>query len=517
MSRLDAVTRRDFLSYAGCAAIAAAARNAEAARLSFLPSLAPTTNAVSDYKALVCVFLNGGNDGNNTVVPLTGTGWTNYFNARSAAGLAIAQGSFLSVTPPSLGAAFGLHPSLARLRTLYNAGRAAVVCNVGTLVEPIPSRTEYRNGTRKRPYQLFSHSDQVNQWQNGRADIRSQIGWGGTMADLQPASAYPVITSISGLSLFTLGQTTRPLAINDANTNLSGLLQLSGFSGTPTTAEQQRRAAFNNLRTIDLDKELVASASQTVDQAMAISASFATANVALKVNKTQAGTLPVDPTWVNRPLQNGQQHTLEGFPDTGIGRQLCQVAKIIKLNLNSVALNLGRQLFYVSAGGYDTHSDQLTGQATLLTQLSDALYAFESWLANDNEMAPYTTGNLLADRVVAFTTSDFGRTLLPTGTGTSVGSDHGWGGHAFVVGGPASLKGGNFYGFAGPSGSLFPTLVTGNASDLDTDSRGRWIPTVSVEQYGATFGQWFGLSPAQLATVFPLLSRFPNGLLPLFF
>jgi uncharacterized protein (DUF1501 family) len=182
------------------------------------------------------------------------------------------------------------------------------------------------------------------------------------------------------------------------------------------------------------------------------------------------------------------------FPDSDLGQQLLQVAKIIKLNQTS--LNLSRQIFYVETGGYDTHQDQASDQGNNFADLSQALGAFYAALV---ELG-------VQDNVAAFTHSDFGRTLEPSGDPGSVGTDHGWGSHQFVVGG--GVNGGNFYGTAGQNGSIFPTLVMGGISDTSPDDRGRWIPTSAVEQYGATLASWFGVAPGDLATVFPLIGNF---------
>jgi uncharacterized protein (DUF1501 family) len=184
------------------------------------------------------------------------------------------------------------------------------------------------------------------------------------------------------------------------------------------------------------------------------------------------------------------------FPDTDLGQQLLQVAKIIKLNQTTLSLN--RQIFYVEQGGYDTHQDQTTDQTNLFTDLSQAMAAFYA--------ATVELG--VQDNVTTFTHSDFGRTLEPSGDIGSVGTDHAWGSHLLVMGGAA--LGGNFYGSPGSNGTSFPTLVIGGPDDTSPDDRGRWIPTSAVEQYAATLATWFGVSAADLPTVFPLIGNFPS-------
>jgi len=184
------------------------------------------------------------------------------------------------------------------------------------------------------------------------------------------------------------------------------------------------------------------------------------------------------------------------FPDTDLGSQLQQVAKVMKLNLSSAELSLNRQIFYVETGGYDTHQDQLQDQSDNLVELSQALNAFYA--------ATVELG--ISDRVVTFTLSDFGRTLQPSGDNGSAGTDHGWGSHQFVMG--DAVAGGNFYGVPGGNGTVFPDLVIGGVDDVSSDDRGRWIPSTSVEQYGGTLASWFGVSNLDLPVVFPNFGNF---------
>jgi uncharacterized protein (DUF1501 family) len=424
--------------------------------------------APTDYRALVCVFLNGGNDGNNTVVPLDAAGYQAYANARNAAGLAIPQASLLSLTPPSIGTPFGLHPSLVELQTLWAQQKLAVVCNVGPLIHPM-TRDQYRNNSVPKPYQLFSHSDQVTQFQTSVSNTRSQTGWAGRLSDatvsLNEGIQFPMITSVAGGSIFNAGVNTRPLVIAPAPTGLNQVLALSGFGGS--AEETARRNSMTFLRTIDRNPILVATASEMTQQALDISLAFAS-----------------DPTLVT------------AFPTTSLGNQLKQVAKVMKLNQTSAQLGLERQIFFCSIGGFDTHQNQPSSQASLLTQVSQAMKAFYD--------ATVELG--IASRVTTFTLSDFGRTLQPSGSGASVGTDHGWGSHLFVMGG--AVRGGDFYGVQGPNGTFFPTIQLSGPSD--TDSRGRWIPTASVDQFSATLASWFGLPANNLSDVFPLIGNFAS-------
>jgi uncharacterized protein (DUF1501 family) len=457
------VTRREFLvqSARACAgyALGTAAFVAGLQRFGLINAFAQG----NDYRALVCIFLAGGNDGNNLVIPATTTEYNQYATARSAAGLAIAQDSLLPITPVSIGSAFGFHPSLTELHDLWSAQKVSVVCNVGPLVVPL-TRADYLSGA-PRPYQLFSHSDQVAQWQTAISDRIGQTGWGGRTADLftPPSSGFPMVTALSG-GIFTRGATTSPVTVAPAPTALNQLLVLNGFGSGADDATRKATMAF--LRTIDTDSSLVDAVDRTTNQAVGI-------GTLLSTDVTLATV----------------------FPNTTLGNQLKQAAKVIKFNLTSPSLGVSRQIFFCLLGGFDTHQHQVSTQANLLTQVSQAVKAFYD-----------ATVEIGVDRqVTTFTLSDFGRTLQPAGTGAAiVGTDHAWGNHHLVVGG--AVRGGDFYGVAGPAGTVFPVLQLSGPSD--TDNRGRWIPTTSVEQYAATLAGWYGVSAGDLPLVFPNIGRF---------
>jgi uncharacterized protein (DUF1501 family) len=453
-------SRRDFLRGTACA-LGGVALASSLESFGLVGALAQG-GAASDYRALVCVFLNGGNDSNNTLVSLDQ--FTSYNSVRGGAGLALAQTSLLPISPAG-GGSYGLHPSMPEFQTLFGQGRLAVVCNTGPLVEPL-SRTTYQNGTGKKPLQLFSHSDQVGLWQSAVANSVAQTGWGGRMADrtggLNGAATFPQVITIAGISLFVTGATSRPLAIADSNTTLANVLPLT-MTGTDAN-NSARRTAFDQIRALDPNYKLVKAAADTRSGALA--SRTALQSVSPVINTT--------------------------FPNTALGRQLLQVARVIKASTDpSAGINMKRQIFFCNLGGFDTHSNQLTGQATLLQQVSQAMSAFYS--------ATVELG--LQDKVTSFTLSDFGRTFQPSGTGAGVvGSDHGWGNHQFVLGG--AVTGGRLYG-------VYPTLALGGPDD--TDNRGRWIPTTAVEQYAATLASWYGLSTSDFPAVFPLLDRFPSA------
>lgn len=475
-------TRRDFLRNTGCA-LGGMALASTLESFSIVHALTP--QAATDYRALVCIFLNGGNDGNNLLVSLdqyngpSGSTVEGYSNVRSASGLAIPQTSLLPVSPLS-GGSYGFHPNMPEMRDLFNQGKLGVVVNVGPLVEPL-TRTTYQNGTGKKPLQLFSHSDQVNLFQTAIANNVSQTGWGGRLADitkvLNGAATFPQNISIAGINLLLTGVNTRQLAIGDSNTALSNVLPLNnppGSAGFNSAQNTARRTSFDELRTLNQDIQLIKAASDTRSSALQTSQALASVNPSL--------------TTV--------------FPNTSLGRQLLQIARLIKASTDPAAgINMKRQIFFAQIGGFDTHANQKVvnngqpgGQDGLLLQVSQAMNAFYN--------ATVELG--LQNNVTAFTLSDFGRTFQPAGSGAAVGSDHAWGNNHLVVGG--AVMGQTLFG-------TYPTLRLGGPDDTDGGSnpRGRWIPTTSVEQYAATLATWYGLSTADLEAVFPLIDRFPTA------
>jgi uncharacterized protein (DUF1501 family) len=429
----------------------------------------------SDYKALVCIFLFGGNDSGNMVIPYDD--YASYAAARPETSVGIPQASLLPINPPSAGATFGLHPSLTGLHELWGMGRLGVVCNVGPLVEPT-SRAAYLAGSAQRPLNLFSHSDQQNQWQTSISTAGSASGWGGRIADQTRAlngTTFPQITSLAGTPIFTSGNTERPLAIAAAPTRLDGALRLDGFPNPPDNDIRYR--GLRDLLNLDHSFSLVRGASRVTGEALSVETALRAAG---------------DPIIAPFPLN----------PRTGLGNQLEQVAKVISLRN---VLGMRRQVFFCSLGGFDTHSGQVNvgaptagTHANLLAQVSGAMRAFYQ--------ATETLG--VADQVTSFTLSDFSRTFVPNGT---LGTDHAWGSHQFIMGG--AVRGGDFYGDRGPAGTFFPTLAPNGPDDTDqgNNARGRWIPTVAIDQFGAALARWFGVSDADMPAVFPNVGRFGPG------
>lgn len=440
-----AFSRRDFLKRTCCTA-AAGFTAASLNRFGLVNAMAQSS---PDYKALVCVFLFGGNDSNNMVIPLSSSGYASYQQTRSV--LALPQASLLPTNPPSAGSAFGFHSRFTGLQTLFNQQHLAVLANVGTLVRPT-TRAQFQQRQVSLPHNLFSHEDQQAQMQTAALTADGQTGWAGRTADKIQSiygGNFPIIISLAGTNIFCEGLVARSIESSGDPTKV-----LSGFGSSAES--QARMSAQQNLLTFDSGLSLIQSASSTTSNA-------------LQDSKTLADALAAAPALTTV------------FPNNGLGSQLKQVAQIISVRS---ALGLQRQIFFVSIGGFDTHSDQLSAQDNLYNQLSQAMSAFYQATAEIN----------LASQVTTFTLSDFSRTYAPDSTS---GSDHAWGGHHMIMGG--AVHGGDFYG-------TFPTLAL--AGPDDASEEGRWIPTTSLDQYAGTLASWFGVPTADLPTIFPNLANF---------
>ncbi len=438
--------RRSFLQHAGALAGTAA--------LGQLGVLASHAQSANDYKALVCIFLYGGNDANNTIVPLDSAGYANYAQTRSY--LALAQAQLLPLAAASGAPQYGLHPSLPGLASLWASGNLAVVANVGTLVQPL-TKAQYLSTATAKPQSLFSHIDQQHQWQASISNTSSaNSGWGGRLSDqlasLNVNSSVPPMISTGGNNLFVTGAASQALVIP-----ISGSFGLNGFSNSIT--DTARRSALELLLNVDQSINLTQAAQVVMSGALTSSA------ILNPILKTTDATL----------------QTYFGGLTSNFSQQLLAIAKVIEARST---LGASRQVFLATLGSFDTHTNQLNEQQTLLSDLDAGLTAFHA------AMADIGAGT----SVTSFTLSDFSRNFLPN---TGGGTDHAWGSHPLVIG--DAVHGGSIYG-------TMPTLeLSGpdDASDL-----GRWIPTIAVDQFAATLATWFGADDAALAAVLPNLSAF---------
>ena len=462
MKRIDA-SRREFLRTSSLLSVLGPAGVPFAINLATIGAAAAQT--ADDYRALVCVFLLGGNDHHNTVIATDAVSWAEYQRLRTTPPDPIAlpapgaAGGVLPIEPntPQTGRSFALHPNLGSLKTLFDAGRAAVVANVGPLIAPM-TKAQYTSGSVPRPPKLFSHNDQQSTWQ-AYAPEGARYGWGGRMGDLlasRNAASTFTCMSVSGNAVWLSGQTTLQYQVG-----ADGGIPIAGLSGSlfgSSSAGSVLRSIVTADRAHLLGRELNRVTARSIDAQAALNAAMLPAGAVEAV-----------------PLVPGTTQS------NALAAQLQTVARVIG---GRSALGAKRQVFFVSIGGFDTHDAQRVNQANLMTRIGQALEYFDRLLVGPAVNA----GN----DVTLFTASDFGRTLTSNGDGT----DHGWGAHHFVTGG--AVRGRDIYG-------RYPVIGVNTDDDV---GQGRLLPALSVDQYAGTLARWFGLSDAQLADVFPNLRNF---------
>ena len=440
---MTVTNRREFLRATGAGVALAASPKAAFSQMVVPPG------AFSDYRALVCVFLFGGNDSFNVLIPRSDAEYNVY--AASRQNLAIPQADLLPITPVTPdGSQYGLHPSMGAVQGLFEAGRAAFVTNVGPLIEPT-TKDQYLNESVSLPPQLFSHNDQQDQWNSLRGQLPSKTGWGGRIADLLRlnVASQELATNISlfGNQLFQAADETVAYSMGPA-----GPLPFEGFGDSGIFLEQ--RLAFERILGATYDtvyerafRDVQERAVDTVDR-------------------------------VNSALTNAPPLTTV-FPPSPLAQQLNTVARLISVRDQ---LQMQRQIFFVATGGFDSHDDQIQNQPGLLGNVSESLSAFYSATVELGVSASVTT----------FTQSDFGRTLTSNGDGT----DHAWGGNQLIVG--DAVRGRDLYG-------IYPRLEIDGPDDV---RGGRMIPTTSADQYAATLAKWIGVPDSDLAHVAPNIDNF---------
>ena len=508
-------SRRHFLQATGAVAIAAPVATAFGLQLAAF-SAATSQVAGSGYKAIVCIFQLGGNDGNNTVLASDADSWGRYWSARntgsdpialmpvgtapvgvgatsnvtgrvSALNRPEAWGGILPIVPKTVQPipagtnsstrTFGLHPMLAPILPVYNQGRLAVIANVGSLVEPI-TKAQYTARSRRTPVNLFSHNDQQAVWQSGLSEgVRK--GWGGQFGDLLASgngtnSLYTAI-STAGNAVFLAGQS---IIQYQVSTGATPAVRINAATGNSLFGSSIAPA-----RMTEIIQDIGFGANMGADYAGVVRRSMGAATA---LNTAATGPLvtaiPPPPIYTNPITGNVETNSLSV--------QLQTVARMIAA---APALGLRRQVFFVAMGGHDSHDFQNAAQPNNLAKMAQAMATFDATLANIG-------GVDMRSAVTTFTASDFSRTFTTNGDGT----DHAWGGHHFVMGG--AVKGGDIYG-------QYPTLGVDLGTFQNPDmTRGSMIPTMSVDQYGATIGAWFGISNTDLAVIFPNLRNFsaPN-------
>lgn len=454
------INRRLFMKSAGAAAVTSAALSGSP--ISFNAHAAST----SGYRAMVCVFLLGGLDNHDVLLPYDQTSYNSFSNVRQSLlqrqGSARQRTSLLEIVPDDISALGGrrvaLPPEMPQTKALFDQGRAAIVANVGPLIEPV-TRAGFESGSVRIPPQLFSHNDQQSVWQSNQPE-GAQFGWGGLFADAVlnsgANSANIDFTTIASAEVgpFLTGRTARAYNVNPAGpASVNALGELAGGSRAQqdlrNALEQQLRSgSFNGSHILENDF------AAQVSRGFASNTTYAEA---------RAGGMPINTE----------------FPETELGTQLRSVAQTISVRN---ALSVSRQIFFVAIGGFDTHSNQAGALPQLLGEIDSGVSAFyrsmvELGFAND---------------VVLFTASDFGRTMAVNGDGT----DHGWGGHSLVIGG--DVRGKQIYGSV-------PDFALGHSADAGS---GRIIPSLSVEQFAAPMGRWFGLTDTELASALPNLTNF---------
>lgn len=512
-------TRRRVLRNAAYASLGATAIGSALRDLRLISS-AMAAGPVTDYKALVCLFLAGGNDANNWIVPTDTPTYDTYSSIRG--NLALPRSSLLTLRQGSSGSdpaymdddghTLGLHPACQEMQTLFGEGKLAAVMNVGTLVRPTTRAQYLSSPTFYRPPQIFSHSDQVTQWQTSIPDQPPLTGWGGRVADILNSVANPpesklMSVSLNGNNTFEIGN-----LVSQYHVSTAGAVVLSGaLMSQPRVKAMkdlialgqpnlQRQAYGGVLDSAIVNGDLLnTNIVSTRDPTDSPSGGYTVTQQVAGHAAGQTFKWNTGLTGIYNPALGGAfSDGTGGFPNTGLGHQLKMIARLIQAH-GPGAFNMNRQVFFCSVGGYDTHTAQVTDplntanqfnpttgtHTNLLNDVSECMFAFQRAMEQLG----------VSDKVTTFTASDFSRTF-PT---NSQGSDHGWGAHHFIMGG--AVKGRKTYG-------SLPTFAINGPDDTGT---GRWIPTLAVDQYSATLAKWFGLDNNEIAAVFPNLSRFSTS------
>ncbi len=487
--RINVSTRREFIRKAACAAVGTAAMTAAIRDLRFMNAAVAQTG-ITDYKALVCIFLQGGNDSNNLIIPTGSSGVNTYANyaAIRTPVLAIPQMATLGITPLNPDAStYGLHPSCVGLQQLFGEGKLALLFNTGTLVFPV-NQALYKAGSPGIPPQLFSHADQQTQWQTSLPNQPPTTGWGGRCADLlasvNAGAPISLMVTLAGANIFEVGNIVQQYSVSTA-----GAISLT-LPTNPAQGTTNRLPALLEVLGVPYTNLQSQAYASIAEQAINTSTNLNNAISNTMANTFWSNQFPVKIT----PPEGGPQFTSTLSP------QLQMIARLIAAGNTPASqggFGMKRQIFFCQVGGYDLHTGQtefsantpnnvlLGAHSNLLAELSQSMYAFQRAMEQLG----------LSQKVTSFTASDFSRTFPSNGQG----SDHGWGSHHLILGG--AVVGQSIYG-------SFPEQIVGGINDTTT---GRWIPTTATDQYFATLARWFGVDPGNLSTVFPNLGNFASS------
>ena len=458
------LNRRNFLGQASCAAIGSITSMNTLYNLMATNRLSvASTTPPTDYKALVCILLAGGNDSFNMLMPKGDAEHAKYAVTRS--NLAIPKEDIIGLSGTNSGYSLGIHPSMAPMASMYEAGDLAFIANAGTLVEPIANVTEYRSTLKKKPLGLFSHSDQIEQWQTSIPDQRQAIGWGGRMADLlndtNSSNGISMNISLSGRNVFQSGQNVLEYSISNRGNGASGIEQF----GTSDAG------LLNRLRNTAVDSLMGDIYGNVFKETFAnLTTKTIASQKVFEAAMNQIGTFP----------------TIFEDDDHYLSQNLRMMARVIS---SAQALDQKRQIFFTTFGGWDHHDEVLNNQTAMLGIVSKAINQFYQALDAADPG--------LRDQVTLFTVSDFARTLTSNGNG----SDHAWGGNMMVAGG--AVQGGQVYG-------SYPDLDLAN--NLMVSQRGNLLPTTASDQIFAEMAKWFGVSDTDLNDyVLPNYKRFDQN------
>lgn len=455
MNQFKHYKRREFLGQISCAGMGYMTLMNSLLNLKAMNAAAVSDSSMNGYKAIVCILQAGGNDSYNTLIPKSDSIYNDYLATRS--NLAIPQDDILPLLSPGGSTLdYGVHPSMTGVQTLFNSGKLSFVSNVGTLMDYM-TKAEYVAKSKAVPLGLFSHSDQIQQWQTAIKDERTAIGWGGKIADLindQSASGkISMNITLSGTNIFQAGNNTVEFAINE-----NGSIGMTNYGNTNNIIHTLRTNAVTNLMAHNYQDIFKNTFRNTMQNSHDAHVEFSSA-------LSSFGGFPDNTFSISNP----------------VSQDLKMIASTIGMNQT---LDFNRQIFFLNFGGWDHHDDLIETHEGMIGVLSDALLEFNAGLEYLG----------LQDDVLTFTTSEFGRTLTSNGDG----SDHAWGGNVMVMGGNNLVQGQQIFG-------TYPSLVLGGPNDI---GNGVILPTTSTDSYFTEIAKWFGVPSTDLGLIFPQIDKF---------